>query len=64
MILQFGATQSFEPSIAGDKNARLKASRWQLLDEFAVCGQKNLSELRAMHLRSEISRYWTHPASE
>jgi len=54
MILQFGATQSFEPFDRwGQERETQGKSLGQLLDEFARLRSENLSELRAMHLRSE-----------
>ncbi|HEY6323687.1 MAG TPA: DinB family protein [Thermoanaerobaculia bacterium] len=64
MVLQFGATRSFEPF---DRWAQERESEGmtlaQLLDELARLRSQNLAELRALDLqREDLARQGRHPA--
>jgi DinB superfamily len=64
MVLQFGATQAFEPF---DRWGQIRESQGKslgrLLDEFAGLRSKSLDELRALNLRQEdLERRGRHPA--
>jgi len=64
VVLQFGATQAFEPfDRRGHAREMQGKSLGQLLDEFARLRSENLAELRALNLRPEdLERRGRHPA--